>query len=332
MKHKYIIVAILALLIILPMFFLKTTEHLTNCTALNQDPYSTGAHISCCDGLLENKNLDKYTCLPCMKEGDPAVDKSKFTMCCSGLIQDSSRPGYISCKSNEKKIFVILNGDKDDTKRWSKESKKCTDCGYSIQPGCIISQSNNCEILTTTLSSVREIKYPDVKNPTGNIIQYQNGTTITYYNVSLTDTGIEQSKSFETVLPKLALDIKAAPITKAIILDPTSPDSPANPFQTILPFLVKNKIQKVQFFGTSDYSFLNDMLDKNDGSIIIVGNADVLWGAKSSNSYPSDNSILSILGKLNNVTSMTYPDMGKTIYTFPNMKVYEMTGTSYISK
>ena len=339
-KHKYIIVAILALLIILPMFYLKTTEHLTNCTALNQDPYSSGSYVSCCEGEEVWEN-GKYKCVSCTKD---QIESSKFTMCCSGLIQDTSRPGYVTCKSNQssqKMIFVVRNGDKDETKRWSKESKTCIDCGYSMQPDCTISQSNNCEILTATLPSIREITYPhDVKNPNGNVIQYQNGTVITYYNVTLTDIGIAQSKSLETVLPKLALDIKAAPITKAIILEPLSRESSANSFQTILPFLVKNKIQKIQFFGskTSDYNFINDintMLDKNDGSIIIVGNAEVLWGSKSTTTSPLDNSILSILGKLNNITSIPYPEMGKTMYTFkPSMKVYDMvsSNSTYVAK
>jgi hypothetical protein len=261
----------------------------------------------------------------CMNEGDPAVVKDSFTKCCQGLVQDTSRPGWITCKSQpspgpqygQKVVIVVRHGDKDDSNAWTSASRpNCVYCTYKSNGSCDVRKNRSCEYITTTLP---------------------NGQVVNYHNVTLVDSGINEGNAFATVLPEVVHGLGVAHITKAIIFDPRPVDSAANSFQTILPFLIKNDIQKVDFFTDPNvFNNISQTLENNDGSIIVAANHEVLWEANTGvegAQHPINGSILNILGKIYNINNNNIPNpvRGKTIYVFSNpnkMDVYNMDANS----
>ena len=317
---------------------ISTQPPVTNCTKEGGNSWSNdNVHTPCCSGLTEIVDpltgylicksislLPDYPGLQCIKEGGSVV-KDNFTKCCQGLVQDTSRPGWITCKSppqpgpqyGKKVLIVVRHGDKNDSIAWTSVSRpNCVNCKYVTTNGCNVKKNRSCEYLTTTLP---------------------NGKVVNYHNVTLVDSGINEGDAFATVIPDLVNNLGVAKITKAIIFDPRPVDSAANSFQTILPFLIKNNINKVDFFiDPNVFNSISQTLENNDGSIIVAANHEVLWEANTSAvdaPHPINGSILNILGKIYNINNNNIPNpvRGKTIYVFSNpnkMDVYSMDANS----
>ena len=323
----------------------STQPPVTNCTKEGGNAWSKdNIYTPCCSGFTEtvDPSTGYLICKPgskpgppgppgpdpgpqCMNEGDPAVVKDNFTKCCQGLVQDTSRPGWITCKSQpspgpqygQKVVIVVRHGDKDDSNAWTSASRpNCVYCKYKSNGSCDVRKNRSCEYITTTLP---------------------NGQVVNYHNVTLVDSGINEGNAFATVLPEVVHGLGVAHITKAIIFDPRPVDSAANSFQTILPFLIKNDIQKVDFFTDPNvFNNISQTLENNDGSIIVAANHEVLWEANTGVEgapHPINGSILNILGKIYNINNNNIPNpvRGKTIYVFSNpnkMDVYNMDANS----
>jgi len=165
-------------------------------------------------------------------------------------------------------------------------------------------------------------------------------TEVTIYYSALTTLGYAEGTSFGVTIPNLVNDKTLAPTKHAFILNPSPDKANGNSYITSYPLfteLVKDGSFTFEFYeeATNINSKLN--LDDYDGSILVVGTAEVLAEeGESKGKDDNGNGIDSVLHGLNEEYhgNATKPHRGLDIYVYskendlekyiqdPNTKTY----------
>jgi len=139
----------------------------------------------------------------------------------------------------------------------------------------------------------------------------RNGTRHTNKHNCLSTYGLTQSYIISFSIQRIIKHKNLQPVskvyTKNTLLDVT-------PYHTIQPFIEYNRLENNTFYY--DKTLKIEHFEIEDGSLVISGNIEDLWGDKSSE-QPQKGSILYLLNEYYNLDNrMIFPLRGQFIYEY----------------